>query len=70
MISLMCGVLKKQMSKRTKREISQETDSYYREHTDGPQRGGRWGGGGNMMGMKEGSCQEYWVMYGITMLYA
>jgi len=44
----------------------------YRGQTDGHQRGGGGGVGEQVMGMKEGTCDEHQVLYGsvgITKLY-
>ena len=47
-----------------KTEANQKTDSLnYREHIEDYWRGGGWGDGLRVMGIKEDTCDEHWVIY-------
>lgn len=54
---------KGEKKKRERGQIKKQSISY-REHTDGYQRGGGCGGGGvkRIVRIKEGACDEHWVL--------
>ena len=71
MISVICGIEEtKQMSKGGKKRVRQikKRTLNYREQTDGYQRGSGCGGGMGeiVMGIKECTCDEHRMLYGIV----